>query len=166
VGVTFLELCEGARLETERDKAALRIIRKKRDGLSDKPLPSMLRGLLQEDPKDRLRSEDALRGPVFSATSFPEPLRWKAPCEAPDKLVLKACWDARADVPQTSVAAQFYRRAAPLVPLRCVAAVACKMYEHDVRADEELVDDVKALEAAQLDLLRHFNGNLLAPYRS
>jgi serine/threonine protein kinase len=177
-GVTFLELCEGARLETDRDKAALRIIRKKRDALSaEKPVPALLRGLLQEAPAERLPAAQALLSGVFPASAEEPPptqttLHWTFAAAVsstpPDRAVAKACQEVDAAVAHTPVAAFFYRSKAPQVALRYCVAVAHKLYEHDTLPDEDLAEllrgDAEELGAAQVELLRHFQGNLLVPY--
>ena len=61
-GVCLLEMFSGAKLQTDRDKAALVLVRKKKDELppADKPLPALLRSLLEEDPATRLSCRQVL----------------------------------------------------------------------------------------------------------
>lgn len=62
-GVLLLEVMQKKRLDTDRDKAALRIIAEKRNSLS-KSLPAacVLHGMLDPEPSSRLTSAQALNG--------------------------------------------------------------------------------------------------------
>jgi len=61
-GVVLLEMFSGEKLGTDRDKAAITLVQKKKDNLpgNDKPVPALLRALLEEEPKDRLTVREVL----------------------------------------------------------------------------------------------------------
>lgn len=61
-GVVLLEMFSGEKLGTDRDKAAIMLIQKKKENLpgNDKPVPALLRSLLEEDPENRLTVREVL----------------------------------------------------------------------------------------------------------
>ena len=176
LGVTFLELCEGARLPVDRDKAAIRLVRQKRDALSSsRPLPAMIASMLDDVPQRRLSAEGALSTEPFKRDGLGRtatPLVWstRAKRPPPPKQVMKACRDVLSDVPHVPCAAQHYLEADTSLSVDMAVIVASKIYEHDVLPDYDMLDalvgggDIGVLAEAQRKLLRTFDGNLLAPY--
>lgn len=59
LGVCLLELFNGM-LNTDRDKAAMKMIQDVRVKLSDKPVPALLKAMLDPDPATRITCEEAL----------------------------------------------------------------------------------------------------------
>ncbi|KAL7535255.1 hypothetical protein ACHAWF_005104 [Thalassiosira exigua] len=64
VGVVLLETMIGE-LTVDRDKAAARLIEEKKAALPDSPFATLVRGLLETDPKKRLTAREALALSVF-----------------------------------------------------------------------------------------------------
>jgi len=65
VGVVLLELFGGL-LNIDKDRAAIAKIQELTDKMTDKPVPSLLKGFLKMCPSERLRCDDALLLPVFA----------------------------------------------------------------------------------------------------
>jgi len=164
-GVTLLELYEHRRLPVDDDDGALRFLRKARAALGDGLLfHRVLRGLLEEDPLRRLTVHSALsqlRAASLcpAAERRPAVLRWE-PVEVSEQ-VRGLCSDLGAVVPETWAATERYRRAAPDLDVRLLAAIASKVHEHRPLSDEELAEDIEALENAQEQLLLRLGGCLL-----
>lgn len=72
-GVVILELFNGI-LAFDRDKAAINYIGGVRDKMTDKPIPFLLKGLLDPDPVTRLTAEQALKLPVFENLKLAQPI--------------------------------------------------------------------------------------------
>lgn len=60
MGVIFLELFNGTALDADKDKHALSQIEEIKAKLSDKPLPSLLKAMLEVDPEQRVSAAEAL----------------------------------------------------------------------------------------------------------
>ena len=70
VGVILLEMFTG-KLQCDRDKVAYSIIAKRKEKFPDKPVPNLIKMLLEEDDEKRISAESALTLPLFS--KFNEP---------------------------------------------------------------------------------------------
>jgi serine/threonine protein kinase len=164
-GVTLLELLENRRLPVDDDEEALRFLRKKRAALDGGLLfHRVLRDLLEEAPLRRLTVRSAV-AQLRAAALCPEAERRPAVLRWDPVVVSEAtrslCSSLGAVVPETCAAAERYRRSAPDLDARLLAAIAVKMHEHRPRSDEELAADIEALENAQELLLRRLGGCLL-----
>ena len=158
LGVTLLEAFQKRRLETDRDKAALRLVAERRAQLADKPVAAVLRAMLEPEPKARASAGASLRDllaaapPREPAPGLPAPLVHDAPEVAVPEPVRRACaalnYRSRAAL---GAAARYLRlvgaleAARPLTPL-FVSLVAGKMYE------AEPLDLEDASEALGVDL--------------
>jgi serine/threonine protein kinase len=60
LGVMFLEAFQQKRLDTDRDKAALRIVAEMRSRLSEKYIPATLKLMLDSNPHERCSAQQAL----------------------------------------------------------------------------------------------------------
>jgi hypothetical protein len=65
-GICLLGLFVGQGLNTQRDKAAYRMVAETKEGLGDKPVHMLLKALLEEDPDKRLTARQALEHEVFA----------------------------------------------------------------------------------------------------
>jgi serine/threonine protein kinase len=176
-GVMFLEVAQGRRLPVNRDKAALRLVRAQRAQLSDKPLPLLIQGLLNEDPSLRTSARAALQDRLFQELprTGPEPvgaLEFYSKDAAPskDEEVAAICKTLGASAPQTLVAARHYKRTYRSGDVGLLCAIACKVYEHAPLDDAEMLALLGTprrhgdLLEAQEQLLSLMQGCLLVPY--
>jgi hypothetical protein len=78
VGIVLLEMFTGE-LKCERDKAAFQKVKTLKAQLPDKPVPNLIRQLLEEDPAIRISAHDALSLPLFTEgkVKFAKPERRK-----------------------------------------------------------------------------------------
>lgn len=116
LGVMFMEAFQKKRLDTERDKAALRIVAEKRSKLSDRPIAVALRPMLDPDYTKRSTSKEALEG--FLAVEgarklppspvFPPPICFGETTAKPTPEVLKICVSLGFCSPHTAAAASYY----------------------------------------------------------
>lgn len=163
LGVLFLEALQKKRLETERDKAALRIIAEKRSQLSSKPIPAALHAMLNPDYTKRSTSSEALKmfleatadaNIIIPQLSYPEPIILSTTKSKPRNEVKKLCALLDFQSPQTAVAASHYldlvgvvEASYPDVPL-FATLVAAKLYERDsldvFEAEDELNQSIDA----------------------
>lgn len=65
LGVVLVEIFMGL-MSVDRDKAALKHMEGVRAKLSSKPIPALLKAMLDPDPKTRITCEEALKSPVFA----------------------------------------------------------------------------------------------------
>jgi hypothetical protein len=65
-GICLLGLFVGQGLNTQRDKAAYRMVAETKEGLGEKPVHMLLKALLEEDPDKRLTARQALEHDVFA----------------------------------------------------------------------------------------------------
>ena len=161
VGVIFLEAFQKERLETERDKAALRIIAEKRAHLTDKPVPAALRCMLDPDFTKRSTSAEALVSFTAAAEAasvvlpvwvYPEPIKLEPSKIKPLSEVQRLCTALGFRSPHTATAATEYlnlvgrldasQRDVPLF----ATIIAGKMYERECLdvfdAEDELDRDI------------------------
>ena len=188
-GVIFMELCEGRRLPVERDKAAIRLIRQKREQLSkEKPLPFLILSLLQDSPSARSSAEDLLKRSPFVAehkVALPNseaiassritqdlscsPLKFfnDNGVRVTAKSICRACRAIQSEVPQAAVAAQVYASLHNINEAHAVV-IASKIYEHDVLPDQQMCQmldvEERDVNTSTIQLLRKTDGNLLIPF--
>jgi len=177
-GVVLLELFQNTRLPVDRDKAALRILRSTRDALADdRPVSALIKGLLAETPTSRISAKAALGSEALSKVKPGEEAR-DASCAieyhgstgeiSPD--VARACRRLQTSVPQTIVAANHYKSVLKAADVGLLCVIACKMYEHNPEADEDLLDSLSTLWTledlleTQEQLLTSMKGCLLVPF--
>ena len=190
-GVVLLELFQNSRLPTDRDKAALRLVRKARDSMVDKPVPCLVKGLLAEDPAERLSARRALQdasvfpGAEASADVGSRLVFCAAPqggegvagggrgrAFPPSKALLSACRALEQRNEQTLVAARHFSEVLRTADVRLLCVIACKMYEHDPLPDNDLLEAVGGgfseddLAEVQEELLTLMKGCLLVPPRT
>ena len=67
LGVVLLELFHGEALDAWKNKHALKQLEEIKAKLSDKPLPSLLKAMLEVDPEQRVSAEEALQRLTASA---------------------------------------------------------------------------------------------------
>ena len=67
LGVVLLELFHGEALDAWKNKHALKQLEEIKAKLSDKPLPSLLKAMLEVDPEQRVSAEEALQRLAASA---------------------------------------------------------------------------------------------------
>jgi serine/threonine protein kinase len=173
-GVVLLELFQNSRLPVDRDKAALKILRQTRDSLGSKPVPSLIKGLLEERPEQRTSAAAALKSEALSSLKADEvagePLDYFGPAEEIPPEVAKVCRKLQASVPQTFVAASHYKSMMRGGKVELLCVIACKMYEHNPESDEELLESVSSslsledLMETQEQLLTVMRGCLLVPF--
>ena len=179
-GVVLLELFQNSRLPVDRDKAALKILRTTRDALGEKPIPTLIKGLLRENPSDRISSASALGCEALSnvkTTSHKEegatPIAIDYYTSSPGEIrsdILSICRRLQVVVPQTSVAATHYASIMRSADVGLLCVIACKMYEHVPDADEDLLDclvsrrSLEDLLETQEQLLTVMKGCLLVPF--
>lgn len=156
-GVIFLEALQKERLDTDRDKAALRMIAEKRAQLSDKPVPAALRNMLDPDFTKRSTSAEALVSFTAAAEAakvvlpswvFPEPIKLGTTKIKPLPEVQKLCTALGFRSPHTATAATEYlnlvgRLEASRLDVPLFATlIAGKMYEREcldvLDAEDEL----------------------------
>lgn len=75
VGVVLLELWTDALLEAQKNSHALKLVQTKLAEIPDKPFPTLLKHLLQEDPSKRCSVRQALQSDVFAKAGLVEPNR-------------------------------------------------------------------------------------------
>ena len=73
VGVVLLEVWQDALLEAQKNSHALKQIEAALSAMAEKPFPSLLRNLLQVDPKQRWTAREALRSDAFAKLNLAEP---------------------------------------------------------------------------------------------
>jgi len=173
-GVVLLELFQNSRLPVDRDKAALKILRQTRDSLGSKPVPALIKGLLEEKATARTGAAAALLSEALSSVLEEPPseqtLDYQGPAEEISPEVIKVCRRLQAVVPQTFVAASHYKSVmrGGVVELLCIVAV--KMYEHNPESDEDLLESASSsatledLMETQEQLLTVMRGCLLVPF--
>lgn len=160
-GVIFLEAFQKERLDTDRDKAALRIIAEKRAQLSNKPVPAALREMLDPDFTKRSTSAEALvsftaaaeaAGVVLPSWVFPEPIKLGTTKIKPLPYVQKLCTTLGFRSNHTATAATEYlnlvgrmEAARHDVPL-FATLIAGKIYERECLdvfdAEDEIDQDI------------------------
>ena len=173
-GVVLLELFQNSRLPVDRDKAALKILRQTRDALGSKPVPALIKGLLEEKPEQRTSAAAALASEALSSSKAEEvasePLDYFGPAEEISPEVAKVCRRLKASVPQTVVAASHYKSIMRGGNVELLCVIACKMYEHNPESDEDLLESVSSslslddLLETQEQLLTVMRGCLLVPF--
>lgn len=65
LGIVFLEMFNGV-IKTNKDKIALKYIERVLQQLNDKPIPSLLKRMMDFNPETRITCEDALNLPLFN----------------------------------------------------------------------------------------------------
>jgi serine/threonine protein kinase len=167
MGVMFLEALQKKRLDTDRDKAALRMVAEKRAQLTDKPVPAALRVMLDPDFTKRSTSAEALVSFVAAAKgklpapTFPAPIRLDNQVEKPRPDVTKLCAALGFRSPHTASAASHYLNLVGRfeagkndVPLYATL-VAGKLYEQECLdswgAEDELGREVDSEEFADFE---------------
>lgn len=173
-GVVLLELFQNSRLPVDRDKAALKILRQTRDALGSKPVPALIKGLLEEKPEQRTSAAAALTSEALSSSKAEEvasePLDYFGPAEEISPEVAKICRRLQASVPQTVVAASHYKSIMTGGNVELLCVIACKMYEHNPESDEYLLESISSslslddLLETQEQLLTVMRGCLLVPF--
>jgi serine/threonine protein kinase len=155
-GVVLIQLCTGQLLQTERDKVAFTAVQELKGNLpAKKPMPSLLRALLETDSEPRLSCEQALLLEVFSKNGHEyapaEPiihdaLQAFAPAQAAEaqgkrkrvdkkeagfsnSALNKMCGAMEVESDQTVHAARTYISAVPTVEPAYCLFLAAKMYE-------------------------------------
>lgn len=155
LGVVFLEVAQGM-LTTDRDKAALSLVQETRDRLSDeKPLPALLKQMLDPLPGKRPTCVEALKSPAMSKMTFPADHivkvhnKMKPVCVKGDtkpKGKKKDEFDRAFDLLEcenlvTKEAARIYA-AKSFFPCIYCTVVAAKMYEPDLMSMSFVMDRV------------------------
>lgn len=158
LGVLFIEAFQKKRLETDRDKAAFRIIADLRSNLGDKEVPRTLKAMLDPESATRCTSAEALismreavaatAGSGASVSSAPPVLEMPETTQLPRAEVRKICRNLNYRNPQTMSAASHYlnvvgalEASRPPVPL-FATMVAGKVYERDCLDAWEVQEDL------------------------
>lgn len=147
-GVTLFELYQNRRLDAEDDATAIRRLRRWREDLVGE-VPSLIRGLLADEPLRRTPAASVLsemrrtllrRNPHSNQVRAPDLRSGEAsPPLEPSPEIASACKALKAKLPQTPLAAQRYRDAAPEAAPWLLAAVAYKLYEHRPAEDSKIM---------------------------
>ena len=146
IGVVLLELFDGP-LGVHRERVVMNIIKKKKAKLTNKPLPTFILGLLNDDPKLRTTYSDALDAPVFKKFSRPTITRdIEAHIVPPRKVMnreIKKIYEAyKFTNPMTMYAADIYRKFSSNI--RACVILAAKMYEEELVYKDDVSKDISA----------------------
>jgi len=167
LGVMFLEAFQKKRLQTERDKVALRMVAEKRALLSDRPIPAALWHMLDPDFTKRSTAAEALARFLSASNGqlpdppYPAPIKLDGERKKPRPEVVKLCAALGFRSPHTATAASQYldlvgrlEASKQDVPLYATL-VAGKLYERDCLdswdAEDELDKEIDSEEFADFE---------------
>jgi serine/threonine protein kinase len=136
-GVVLLEAFQKKRLDTDRDKAALRMVAEFRSRLNEKPVPMVLKAMLDPNPETRCHASQALIQLGGLPDLSKSPLNLGTCKRAPSREIVKLCESLSYNDELTHYAASTYieivgkAEASRLNAKIFACLVAGKMYERD-----------------------------------
>ncbi|KAL1511988.1 hypothetical protein AB1Y20_005263 [Prymnesium parvum] len=174
MGVVFYEMFTGSELPVYKDKHALAMIEEAKSRMSDKPIPSLIKQMLEVDPQKRLSAHEALAMiPGVETMELPKPtgkmllhtqtkpaddvnISKKEKRNKPSKMEIspeRICKLLEASNPETSRLASHYfltsasaKESGPAGMVAC-ALLAYKMMEVDTVSPEDILElELEALD--------------------